>query len=872
MFKKLQKLTKNKKNKNKTHILNKGLGVGLSLALLLGCVPVSTPAQGALRASNSSHITEVNPSLLDFEGQFQGPEGRLIVKLSPGTSPETIAQSVQAELARKGPLQFITLALEPGRMEEVMTELNTMIGVLSVSPSQEMKLAASVEAVAVTDPYYSEQWGLTQAQVPEAWDLGATGDGIIVAIVDTGVDVAHPDLQNNLIPGYNAITGRTGLTVSQDNNGHGTHVAGIVSAERDGSGIIGVAYEAKIMPIKAMDRHGEGNDDVIADGIVWAADQGANIINLSIGTDAQAKILNEAIQYAHDQGCLIIAAGGNKEEKSNFNTITYPAADPQVLAVTATDKEDQLASFSLTGPNASLAAPGTHVVSDFWQDGSSYALSEGTSMASPFVAGVAALVWSQHPDFSATQVRQVLEDSALDLGTVGRDSSFGYGRVNAYWALKFAAEPVTLSAPASVSWAGGIVQGDPAQTSAQLEIPTRAFGSDPKQTPQVTISIPLGTASLPAGVNPIGEPVQTAWESSTPVQKHLQLSLSPDPESFAPDSSRLLYIYYWSGERWLKVGGGMKSGTVMVGITEPGIYQLGSALLPQTARLAGADRIETALQISQAGFPDGADTVLLARAEDFPDALAGAPLAYKKHAPILLTNSTTLPENVLTEIQRLNPRQIILLGGTGAVSEEIGTELESLYSVTRLGGANRYATAEQIAIELGMTGEAVVVNGDNFPDAISMSSIAAQYGVPILLTSVNNVPQETDQALRYHAVTGTVVVGGKGVVSQPIFEFLPNPFRLSGEDRYATAAKVLKAFPPRGGMAFVATGENFPDALTGGVLAAVNSTNLVLVSPTGLKLDERDVLQGWSGKKVLAFGGSGVVSDSLLTQIQMLLQ
>ncbi|AHF08087.1 S8 family serine peptidase [Desulfitobacterium metallireducens] len=852
-------------------MLNKGLGLGLSLILLFGSVPGSTAAQVSLQTSDSEK-TLVNPSLLDAEGQIQGPEGRLIVKLSPGTSPEAIAQSVQAELARKGPLQYITLALEPSRIEEVMTKLKAIPDVLSVSPSQQMKISSSVASTAVTDPYYSQQWGLTQAQVPKAWDLGATGDGIIVAIIDTGVDVGHPDLQGNLVPGYNAITGQTGLTATQDNNGHGTHVAGIVGAERDGSGIIGVAYQSKIMPIKAMDRHGEGSDDVIADGIVWAANHGAKIINLSIGTDTQAEILYEAIQYANDQGCLIIAAGGNKDEQSNFKTITFPAADPQVLAVTATDKADQLASFSLTGPNASLAAPGTDILSDYWQDGSGYATSDGTSMASPFVAGVAALVWSQHPDFSASQVRQDLEDSALDLGPVGRDSSFGYGRVDAYWAVKFAAEKAILSAPAQVSWAGGIVQGDPTQTSAQVEIPSRAFGTDQKQTIQLSMNTTTGAVSLPAGVNPVGEPLELAWEASPPVQKYLQLSLSTDPESFAPDSNRFLYIYHWSGTRWLKVGGGMNSGTVTVGITEPGIYQLGSALLPQVTRLAGADRIETALQISQVGFPDGADTVLLARAEDFPDALAGAPLAYKKHAPILLTNSTTLPESVLTEIQRLNPQQILLLGGTGAVSAEIETELQSQYSVRRLGGANRYATAQQIANELGMTGEAVVVNGDNFPDAISMSSIAAQYGVPILLTAVNDLPQETDQLLRQLAVTGTVVVGGKGVISTHTFELLPNSFRLAGQDRYATAAQVLKAFPPQGGMTFLATGENFPDALTGGVFAALNSTNLVLVSPTGLNGGEQNVLQGWSGKKVFAFGGKGVVSDSLLDQIQRMLQ
>ncbi|HVJ50608.1 S8 family serine peptidase [Desulfitobacterium sp.] len=885
------------KQKNKK-LLKKGLCLGLTLFLLMGTNPalltrqsssqvqdmrsvaeatspgsVTGPLYGGESApASTSMSTQVNPSLAAAEGQAQDLVGRLVVKLSPGTSPEKIAQSVQAELARTGPLQFITLTVEPSRVNEVMAELKNQPSVLNVSLSQKVKLATSGVAPSITDSYYSKQWGLTKTEVPQAWDLGATGKGITVAVVDTGVDNKHPDLSDNLVSGYNAITGQTGLPVTQDNNGHGTHVSGIIAAELNGTGIVGVAYQAKIMPVKAMDSTGEGSDDIIADGIVWAADHGAKIINLSIGADTQEEILKEAIQYANDRGCLIVAAGGNKEKTTNFKTITYPAADPQVLAVTATDEEDHLAPFSLTGPNAALAAPGTNIFSDYWQDGSDYATSDGTSMASPFVAGVAALVWSAHPDFAASQIRQALEDSAIDLGTPGRDSSFGYGRVDAYWAVRFAAKPETLTSSASVSWAGGTIQGGSTKTVAQLTVPPRAFGSDPTQSPQVSIGMPTGTAKLPDDVNSIGEPLALAWTVKTPVQKFLQLSLTPDAASYVPDSTRLLYIYHWSGTRWLKVGGGVKSGTVTVGITEPGIYQIGSAALPQAARLAGADRLETAIQIAQTGFPDGTDTVLLARAEDFPDALAGAPLAYKNHAPILLTPATDLPANVLAEIQRLNPQKIILLGGIGAISRTIEQELQASYSVTRLGGANRYATAQQIAGALGMTGEAVVVNGNNFPDAISMSSIAAQNGVPILLTSVNTLPSETDQTLRQLAVSGTVAVGGEGVIAAKTFDSLPNPFRLSGQDRYETASEVLKAFPPQGGISFLATGENFPDALTGGVLAALNSTDLVLVSPSGLNGKEQAVLQGWSGKEVAAFGGTSVVSDSLLTQVQALLR
>lgn len=911
MLKLLSKLKKNDQskiaNKQRNELrgnrsLKKGIKKGLSLGLALAFLLTPTPASMSWQADNNTLVqstatggdvssaasaakanpqnvqnstsasTQVNPNLTDLENQAQGLTGRLIVKLSPGTSPEAIAEQVKGKIARKGPLQFITLALDSSRMDEVTKELKAMPGVLSVSPAQKVKLSAVSSVSSITDPHYSEQWGLSKAEVPKAWNLGATGKGITVAVVDTGVDTNHPDLQDNLVSGYNAITGETGLSAIQDNNGHGTHVSGIIAAELNGVGVVGVAYQAKIMPIKTMDRSGEGTDDVIADGIVWAADHGAKIINLSLGSDTQEEVLKEAVQYAIDQGCLVVAAGGNKDDSTKLTTITYPAADPQVLAVTATDANDHLASFSLTGPSADLAAPGTHIVSDYWDNGSGYATSDGTSMAAPFVAGVAALVWSTHPDFSADHIRQVLEDSAIDLGSPGRDSSFGYGRVDAYWAVKFADQPESLPASANVSWAGGILQGGTTTTSASLTIPSRAFGSDPTQNPKVELTTPTDIASLPSGVNPIGQPVSVSLGISTPVRKQLQLSLTPDYKTFAPDSSHLFYIYRWTGKRWLKVGGGVSSNTVTVGITEPGIYQIGSASIPQGNRLAGADRLETAIQISQAGFPDGADTVILARAEDFPDALAGVPLAYKYHAPILLTNSSSLADNVLNEIKRLNPQQIILLGGTGAISGGIEQELQSMYNITRLGGANRYATAQQIAEALGMTGEAVIVNGNNFPDAISMSSIAAQNGVPILLTQSNNVPSETNQALRQFAVSVTVAVGGEGVISTETLDFLPNSFRLSGQDRYETAAQVLKAFPPQGGMTFLATGENFPDALTGGVLAALNSTDLVLVSPAGLQGKEKTAMQSWHGQKVFAFGGNGVVSDSTLTYVEALLR
>lgn len=851
------------------------LSVGVILTLLFGMSTV--PKYTQLEASVTP--TQVNPAYVSEEEVEPGERSplsassRLVVKLSQGTDPEQIAQSVQAEILRKGPLDYLTLAVPSGQMNEAIKLLKRTPGVLSVNPAQKMKTAEAT-GPQITDTQYSEQWGLSKAEVEKAWGLGATGAGITIAIIDTGVDVNHPDLKNNLVAGYNAITGRTGLSAVQDNNGHGTHVSGIAAAGLNGEGIVGVAYQAKIMPIKAMNRSGEGTDDIVADGIIWAVDHGAQIINLSLGANDESDILREAIQYAQAQGALLIAAAGNKGESLSEDSIAFPAAEPGVLAVTATDRRDQLASFSLTGPQAGLSAPGVNIFSDYWQNRSGYASIDGTSMASPFVAGVAALVWSLHPEFTAEQVKILLENSALDLGTPGRDSNYGFGRVNAYWAVSFAAKPENLPSPANLTWAGAKVQGETGQRprpTAVLTVPPRAFGLDPNKQVSVQLNSLSEAPDFPQEIIPAGEGILVQWDS--PVQKTLSLTVSLDSD---PIVNTLGYLYHWSGSRWLKVGGGaglaeLTQG-ITAGITEPGIYRVGWEALPTENRIAGEDRIQTAVQISQANFRTGADAVLLARSDDFPDALAGAPLAYKYHAPILLTEVTELPDSVLQELKRLNPRKIILLGGTGAISTTVEGKLQALAPVQRIGGANRFATASGIAAELGMLGEAVLVNGNNYPDAITMAAIAAQRGIPILLTEADALPSATDSTLKQYAVSQTEIIGGEGVVSPLTLRSLPSPTRLAGTDRYGTAAAVLQAYPPQGRFVFLATGENFPDALTGGVVAARSNSRIILVPPTGPSGKEQEVLQAWSGRNALVFGGNSVVPEEILNRIQSWIQ
>jgi len=692
---------------------------------------------------------------------------------------------------------------------------------------------------------------MVQGEVKPAWDMGATGQGITIAIVDTGVDLTHPDLIANLVPGYNAITGSTSSGACQDDNGHGTHVAGIAAAALNNKGIVGVAYQAKILPIKALDSQGEGYDDAIADGIVWAADHGAKVINLSLGTAESSEILREAIVYATEtKGCLMVAASGNLVDTNDLSGVSYPATDPHVVAVTATDQTDGIASFAKTGPEVALAAPGDEIVST-WLNGG-YAVASGTSMAAPFVSGAAADIWSAHPAWTRQQVTQVIEKGAKDLGPIGRDVSYGYGRIDVGMALKESDPPQ-------------LVQSADTSTQATLSFPPQALGNKSTVTLK-PVSLP---GELPSGVTLLSTPFNVDLGGGL-FQEVATLTLSDARVANGLD----LALYRWDGARWISVGGLVSGNQVSLGIFIPGVYVLGTSRSDSsTERLAGLDAVGTSLQISRVEFPTGADTAIIATNANFPDALAGAPLAYKYQAPILLSPANGLTDEVRAEINRLKPQVIYLLGGTTVLNSGIEAELSALYTVKRVAGDTAYGTAEAIAKELGTRGKAVLASGQNYPDALSIAPWAAKQGIPILLTRATTLPSETQEALRLLSVVDTQVIGGEAVVSPEVMNQVPLPTRWSGWTQYDTSAAVLAAYPPLGRTVYLATGENYPDALTGAVLAAQGSSMLVTVpTSTPIPAGLVSLFGSWRGKAVVSLGGAVALPDGIVERVRELMQ
>ena len=293
------------------------------------------------------------------------------------------------------------------------------------------------------DPQYASQWHLPQIQAPQAWDLTQGAPGVVIAIVDSGVDPTHPDLASKLVAGYNFFDHTTNTT---DLYGHGTEVAGVAGALTDnGVGVAGVAGLSPIMPVRVTDVIGRATSTNIANGLIWAVDHGASVLNLSFNGVAGIATIRTAAEYAYNHGGLVVAASGN------CGCADPTAETPFILSVSATDETDAVAYFSSTGPFVDLAAPGNNILTT--AKGGLYFADSGTSLASPVVAGVAALMFSVNPSLTPLLVTQLLESTAFDGGAPGYDPAFGFGRVNAYAAVLAAANytPPADTTPPTVS-------------------------------------------------------------------------------------------------------------------------------------------------------------------------------------------------------------------------------------------------------------------------------------------------------------------------------------------------------------------------------------------------------------------------------------
>lgn len=289
-----------------------------------------------------------------------------------------------------------------------------------------------------SDPEIANQWGYTR--------LGGStlngytqGEGVVVAVLDTGVDASHPDLEGKVLQGWDSMNPNGKGTY--DPNGHGTHIAGIIAATaNNGIGVAGIAPKVSILPVRVLDHTGNGDDGELALGIIWAVDNGAHVLNISIGGAVPSDLLEGALDYALEKEVVVVVAAGN--DAMVGNTPSYPGAYKQVLTVGATDSMDKRAAFSNTGDYLDVVAPGSWIKSTW--PGGSYQWSSGTSMATPFVSAAAALLIASRAG-TGSKVASLLKSSALDLGSNGPDTEFGNGLVNPLKALGLPEIPLPIS-------------------------------------------------------------------------------------------------------------------------------------------------------------------------------------------------------------------------------------------------------------------------------------------------------------------------------------------------------------------------------------------------------------------------------------------
>ncbi len=242
-----------------------------------------------------------------------------------------------------------------------------------------------MDCLSIQDAKQKAGWNITAFELPKAWAF-SMGEGVTIAVLDTGADLDHPDLNENLLPGRNFVTPSA---APEDDNGHGSHVTGILVAENNDIGVVGVCPRAKVLPVKVLDKKGNGNLISVAEGIRWAADQGVDLITMSLGSPMKVQQVRKAIQYAASKNVVTFCAAGNA---GNTKEIFYPANYPESISIGAVDENFTRASFSNTGSNLDFMAPGVDIFSTVPDDW--YATLSGTSMACPFAVGVAALMLS----------------------------------------------------------------------------------------------------------------------------------------------------------------------------------------------------------------------------------------------------------------------------------------------------------------------------------------------------------------------------------------------------------------------------------------------------------------------------------------------
>jgi subtilisin family serine protease len=515
----------------------------------------------------------------------------LVVSSSPLFVSARQLDNVQVIIGFNGETNTGIIKELHGEIKNTLAEINAVVATIPKVAIQGLQQNPHVRYVE-EDKYVqfvraqTLPWGVDRIDAEKVWSYN-TGAGIAIAIVDTGIDYDHPDLDGNYWKGESFVSYTND---PMDDNGHGTHCAGIAAAENNDIGVVGVAPDTQLIAAKVLDYNGGAQLSWIADGINWAANNGADVISLSIGYDQHVQSWQEACDYAYyTKGCVVVAAAGNSgNPPGRGDNVEYPGRYASVIAVSATDSKDKRARWSSTGPDVELAAPGVDIYSTLWDN--TYGYDSGTSMSCPHVSGVAALVLAGAVDpvydldndglWDNNEVRNKMDDTAEDLGDPGRDEKYGYGLVDAE-----AATSVPLDHDVAVT---------------ALDVPSSVFQGD-TATIQVTVQN-LGTNSETFDLTVTDETYGEFTET-----RSITLAVGGSTvESFIWDTTgATLGVHTIKAEAILTgdqdTSNNAKTGTIEV--KEPGSEVIVSAIDPDTMQSGTT----ISVTITGSGFNDGAD-------------------------------------------------------------------------------------------------------------------------------------------------------------------------------------------------------------------------------------------------------------------------
>jgi hypothetical protein len=787
-----------------------------SVALVCAGAPVAAAGSGETASvlisptAPASSDTVAVQQRRELEAQI---DGRWIVTFPDAETARRAAAGQPGTVAVLENLAVVIVQL-PGLSEQQV--LTALPGAMLAEPDRVVEAQGSQQ---------QPPWGLDridQRDVPLSNSYGWTGDGagVTAYIIDSGIRSDHPEFAGRLRMGKDFLN--PGNTGGEDCQGHGTHVAGTV-----GGSTYGIAKRVQLVNLRVMNCSGSSIADSVFTALDWViGDHQAGtpaVANLSLG-GTRSESANEAVAKAVADGVVVVVAAMNDGRDACQGS---PASAPAAITVAASDRFDQLASFSNHGPCVDLIAPGVAVPSASHQDLTKSVLLSGTSMAAPHVAGAAAVLLSKEPALTPAAVAERL----IAVATRDRVRSSG-------------SRPLPDGTPNLLLYQAGAASQPhtpPPAPPVSIQEPQQGAVVGPDLTVRFTVT---GTRSHDyCDLRRLDEP------------RSVQISRCTSPATF-----RGLDPGAWV----LQVGSTLEDGspgpfaTVDVTVDATVVPAPAAAI----ARLAGADRLATSIAISQDTWASQqAQSVVLARWDAFPDALAGTPLAVANDAPLLLTPSGGLSTTIAGEIKRVLPvgRTVYLLGGTTALSPAVADAVGRLgYRVVRLGGADRYATAVTISTHLGTPAVIFQATGLSFQNALISGVAAAGTGGVVVLTADGQMPDPTRAYLERHPRVERVAVG-----PQPAAD--PSATKITGTDVYDTARLLAERYFSSPRNAAVASGTVFADALAGGAHIGRLGGPLLLSEPTRLPAPVANYLSANrdSIDNTTIYGGSGALSTSV---------